>query len=121
MSFESKEITLTPALSRSTGRGGQPKTLLTAAWVVPISSPPIRDGAVVFENGRIAAIGPTPQLLQDHPDAAVHDLGAAAILPGLINAHTHLEFSGCVAGASPTSFTDWILSLAARLGPARDF
>jgi cytosine/adenosine deaminase-related metal-dependent hydrolase len=51
----------------------------------------------------------------------VKDYGDAVILPGLVNAHTHLELSGCAAGEAPASFTDWIGSMPARIGPARDF
>ena len=54
-----------------------------AAWLLPISDEPIRDGWVSVENGRVAAIGSDPA-----PDAT--DLGNAVILPALVNAHTHL-------------------------------
>jgi cytosine/adenosine deaminase-related metal-dependent hydrolase len=58
-----------------------------AAWIVPIHRPPIRNGWVEIERDRISALG--------GPDVAgdVIDLGDVAILPGLVNAHTHLELS----------------------------
>lgn len=66
-----------------------------AAWVLPIVVPPIRDGWVAVEDGRIVGLGSARTL----PDRAepVRDRGqtaeAEAILPGLVNAHTHLELS----------------------------
>jgi cytosine/adenosine deaminase-related metal-dependent hydrolase len=62
-------------------------TILSADWVLPVSAPPIRDGAVAIEDGRIAAVGPAVELGEGtrYPDAA--------IVPGLVNAHTHLEYA----------------------------
>ena len=48
----------------------QPKTLLQAAWVAPMVEPPIRDGAILFADAKILAVGPAKQLSADHPDAA---------------------------------------------------
>src|SRR5258708_29518085 len=96
-------------------------TLITAAWVAAISDPIIKDGAVVFDAGQIAAVGPARQIRAAHPEAVVHDAGNALLLPGLINAHTHLELSNCSAGDPPASFMDWIASLPMRIGPDRDF
>src|SRR5947209_18478116 len=98
-----------------------PKTLITAAWIAPITAPLLRDGGVVFSGDRIIAVGSAVELRREHPDAMVHDAGDAIVLPGLVNAHTHLELSGCTAGDAPASFTDWIDSLGRRLGPAPDF
>jgi len=96
------------------------KTLLTAAWVMPMSGPVVRDGGVVFESDRILAIDNAQVLTDRHPDVGQRvDFGAAIILPGLINAHTHLELSSCACGdppASPASFVDWILSMPRRIG-----
>ncbi|MCA9236776.1 MAG: amidohydrolase family protein [Planctomycetales bacterium] len=61
---------------------------LRARWVVPVVAPPIEGGCVAVSDGRIVAVG--------GPDAArgpVEDLGDVALLPGLVNAHCHLEFS----------------------------
>ncbi|MGH9329239.1 MAG: amidohydrolase family protein, partial [Vicinamibacterales bacterium] len=60
-----------------------------ASWIVPIDSAPIRDGWLAVEQGRVRGCGSdeAPQ-----PAQAV-DLGRVAILPGLANAHTHLELS----------------------------
>jgi imidazolonepropionase-like amidohydrolase len=61
-------------------------TAYRAAWVVPIDQPPIRDGAVRVSGGRIVAVGP-----DEFKNDVLIDMGNVVILPGLVNAHTHLE------------------------------
>lgn len=61
-----------------------------AAWVLPIAAPPIRDGWVAIDRGRVAEVGGPG----DSPPAGVTDCAhPSAILPGLVNAHVHLELS----------------------------
>jgi cytosine/adenosine deaminase-related metal-dependent hydrolase len=73
--------------------------------VLPIADPPIRDGWVAVDRGRIVAVG-RRQPNDGAPDA---DLGRAAILPGLVNAHTHLELSYLHERVPPcSSFVSWI-------------
>jgi cytosine/adenosine deaminase-related metal-dependent hydrolase len=82
-----------------------------ADWVLPIVAPPIRDGWVEVAGGLVTATGAAPRT-----DAL--DLGRAAVLPALVNAHTHLELS-YLRGAIPPAerFLDWIRPLmAARRG-----
>ena len=69
------------------------RTRFHANWILPITSPPIRDGWVDIENGVIVALGQESDVSDI---ASVRDvsLGSYAILPGLVNAHTHLELSG---------------------------
>jgi cytosine/adenosine deaminase-related metal-dependent hydrolase len=52
-----------------------------------MGGPPLDGGWIRIERGRIAALG------RGTPPGSGHDLGDAIILPGLVNAHTHLEFS----------------------------
>lgn len=81
-----------------------------AAWVLPISDPPIRDGWIAVDDGRIAALGARAPA----DDADVVDLGTVAILPGLVNAHTHLELSYLRDEVPPASqFVAWILDIMA--------
>jgi cytosine/adenosine deaminase-related metal-dependent hydrolase len=68
-------------------------TIYTARWVLPIVSPAIEDGAVVVDGSKIVAVGPQSEIIFRFPDARVSDFGQAAILPGLINAHSHLELT----------------------------
>jgi len=76
---------------------------LRARWVFPVAGPPVRDGAIVISNGRIAAVGPA----RGQP---AEDLGNVAVLPGLVNAHTHLDLSGLAIplGSPGQGLTDWI-------------
>src|SRR3990172_954626 len=67
--------------------------LYCAEWVLPISAPPIFEGAVAVENDRIAATGKRSILSKTFFDAVIQDFGNAAIIPGLINAHSHLELT----------------------------
>jgi cytosine/adenosine deaminase-related metal-dependent hydrolase len=80
--------------------------LVRAAWVCPITGPPLADGWVHVEAGRITAIGRG----HDAPAAdRSRDLGAAVVLPGLVNAHTHLELSWLRGRVSPAAdFLTWV-------------
>ncbi len=86
--------------------------LVRAAWVCPITGPPLADGWVHVTDGRIAAVGHG----HDAPAAArTHDLGSAVVLPGLVNAHTHLELSWLRGLVPPTGdFLTWVGRLMGR-------
>src|SRR6185437_5239103 len=60
---------------------------LAARYVFPVEGPPIEGGGVTIRDGRIGWLGPLDGRKPDH------DLGNAAIVPGFVNAHTHLELS----------------------------
>jgi len=82
--------------------------ILRARHVVPVTAAPIEDGAVVIENGAIRAVGPWEEIQGSHQDETV-DLGEQILLPGLINAHCHLDYSLMRDAISPQrSFTQWI-------------
>ena len=65
----------------------------SARWVLPVSSSPIEDGAIAIDGKTIAATGPRGQILAKFPQAELREHGNALILPGLVNAHTHLELT----------------------------
>lgn len=67
--------------------------LYCARSVLPVASPPIADGAVAVEGSRIAAVGSRYEVATRFPEATIQDFGEAAILPGLVNAHSHLELT----------------------------
>jgi cytosine/adenosine deaminase-related metal-dependent hydrolase len=95
------------------------------AWLLPISQPPIRDAWLRTDGGRIVAFGHTRP--GDFTAADETDLGQVAVLPGLVNAHTHLELSW-MRGRIPETddFNAWIARIielkteAARQGGAVD-
>jgi 5-methylthioadenosine/S-adenosylhomocysteine deaminase len=67
--------------------------IYSARWVVPIASPVIDFGAVAVDAERIVAVGETRDVTSEFPHASVTDFGTSAILPGLVNAHSHLELT----------------------------
>lgn len=93
----------------------------TARHVLPITSPPLRDGAVAVEDGRIVSRGPRREILAELGDRAeIRDLGDAVLLPGLINAHTHLELAWMAAEPMPAGdYLDWLRELV-RLRDTED-
>lgn len=69
--------------------------LLTAKFVVPVTSPVIKDGAILIRDGRICDVGTAHDLRISMPaGTSIEDLGDVALLPGFINPHTHLELTG---------------------------
>jgi 5-methylthioadenosine/S-adenosylhomocysteine deaminase len=67
-----------------------------ASWILPIAEPPIRDGWIVTDRDRIVAYGAYGAVTRrapSHAESREVDLGQVAVLPGLVNAHTHLELS----------------------------
>jgi cytosine/adenosine deaminase-related metal-dependent hydrolase len=82
------------------------------AWLLPISQPPIRDAWLRTERGRIVAFGHSRPGDLTAPDEI--DLGEVAVLPGLVNAHTHLELSWLRGRIAETDdFPGWIRSVLA--------
>ena len=93
--------------------GDRPPLLLTADWVLPITAPPIRDGAVLVVGERIRAVG--PQRTIETPPSAVHrHYDGAAMLPGLVNLHTHLEYTNFGPLSERQPFREWIPALIRR-------
>lgn len=91
------------------------KQLLLAEFVAPMDAGVIRDGAILIDSGVIVDVGNGNELREKYPQAVADDLGAAVIVPGLVNAHTHLELSCLSPGDRPDSFCGWILSLQQRM------
>jgi cytosine/adenosine deaminase-related metal-dependent hydrolase len=90
------------------------RTVLRTRYLFPVDGPPIADGAVLFDGPTTVAVGQFP-LAGKISDATVLDLGSAAILPGLVNSHTHLEFSELAKplGEPGLPFADWIRAVVA--------
>src|ERR1700727_164295 len=97
--------------------------LYLAESVLPISSPPIACGAVRVEGSEIPAVAPAADL-PAQPGEEVVDLGASTLLPGLINAHCHLDFTRFKGALSAKQgFTEWIKTINAlsRSFTTRDY
>jgi cytosine/adenosine deaminase-related metal-dependent hydrolase len=76
--------------------------VLSADWVLPVEGGPIPDGAVAIEDGRIAAVGTASELGEGER------FREAAIVPGFVNAHTHLEYAVYAGFGDGLSFGPWI-------------
>lgn len=88
-------------------------TLYCARWVLPISSGVIEDGAVAVEGTRIRGVGARAALAVRFPAARVEDFGAAAIVPGFVNCHSHLELTAMRSflEAQEDDFQAWLKRL----------
>ena len=88
-------------------------TVYRAAWVLPIVAPPIREGWILTGGGRIVAVGAAgdPRPPGAHGAAEV-DLGEVAVMPALVNAHTHLELSWLRGRVAPAGgFLSWVSAM----------
>jgi len=85
--------------------------LLRSRVVLPIAKPPIDNGAVWVSGNRIAAVGRWADLSARAAESAV-DLGESILMPGLVNAHCHLDYTDLAGEIAPTKlFTDWIKTI----------
>ena len=67
--------------------------IYSARWLLPIVSPMLEDSALAIDGSTIVAVGPRGEIVSAFPNSPIEDFGQAAILPGLINAHSHLELT----------------------------
>jgi cytosine/adenosine deaminase-related metal-dependent hydrolase len=82
----------------------------TARWVFPVRGAPLANGTVTVNDDRIEAVEPHGTRTPDE------DFGNAAIIPGLVNPHTHLDLSGArglIPPTDPDHFTDWLRGVIA--------
>ena len=94
--------------------------LLTARYVMPVTTPFIEKGAVLVRDGLIADVGSAAELLARYPEETVRDFGLAALLPGFVDLHTHLEYSvfrGLVDDAPYSKWKMRLLEKEQRLTP----
>ena len=89
--------------------------IIRARVIVTMDGPPIENGAVAVSGNRIIDVGKFPEISVHHSGQQVVDLGEQALLPGLINAHCHLDYT-CLRGKiSPKkSFAHWIRAINAQ-------
>ena len=85
-----------------------PAAVYAARWVLPVDAAPIVDGEVIVEDGVIAAVRPCRT-----PTNERRDLGDAILMPGLVNAHSHLEYTALRGFLEDVPFFPWIRALTA--------
>ena len=86
------------------------RSIYRAKTLVSMDGPPIDDGAVAIEGEKIVAAGRFSDVQTE--GGRVHDLGEMVLLPGLINAHCHLDYTALRGMIAPQrSFADWILQI----------
>lgn len=92
------------------------KGILRARLLAPLCRPALDDAALVLSGQRILALGGWRDIRR-HQAGPVTDLGEVLLLPGLINAHCHLDYTD-MAGLfpPPKTFCDWIKSITAEKG-----
>jgi cytosine/adenosine deaminase-related metal-dependent hydrolase len=81
--------------------------VLKASWILPIGGPPLRDGWIRVEDDRITALGSGGGVLG-------RDLGRGVLMPGLVNAHCHLELSHLAGRIGARDFVPWVGELVAK-------
>src|SRR5437773_5263418 len=98
------------SVARSPAHGSPTVRILAAAWVLPVASPPVADGAVVVDGERIAWVGRRVELPEAYHGARVRAFPQALLLPGFVNAHCHLYLTamfGRLRGRADR-FTEWL-------------
>ncbi len=87
--------------------------IIAADFLLPISSEPIGDGAVAIEGGVIVEVGRLSALRAKYQDTEIEDFGAAVILPGFVNCHSHLEITAMRGqlDSVENDFGAWLLKL----------
>ena len=85
--------------------------LLRAAFVAPMDGALIRDGAVACRAGVITRVGPAAAVISENRDLEPIDLGRSVLLPGLVNAHAHLELSDVPRPQGSIGFSQWVIAL----------
>ena len=74
-------------------------TAISADWVLPVDGPPLRDAFVAWDDGHIVDVA---------PGRADRHFEGAVILPGLVNAHSHLEYAVYAGFGDGSPFGDWL-------------
>ena len=81
--------------------------ILTARYVLPVSRKHIEHGAVCVHGDEIVAVGTLAEVVQRFPDEEIKDFGLAALCPGFIDTHTHLEYTAMRGLIEDEPYADW--------------
>src|SRR5205809_1855061 len=95
-------------------KSSERRMILRARIVITMDGPPIDNGAVALSGNKVVDVGKFDEIKMRNGGEIV-DVGERALLPGLINAHCHLDYT-CLRGEIPAqkSFTDWIRAINAK-------
>ena len=88
--------------------------LLFARYVIPVSSAHIENGGVLVRDGKIADIGDANTLRAKYPNEEFRDFGIAALMPGFIDTHTHLEYSALRGLMFDVPYAAWKMQLTKK-------
>ena len=89
-------------------------TIFAAGLLLPISAPPIREGAVLVRDGLIEAVGTLDEIGRGNPSAELRYFPHYTVVPGAVNAHAHLGFRRDDPPEGG-SFSGWLAGLIERL------
>lgn len=91
--------------------------IYAASHLIPVSSPPLEGGALAVEQGKIVAVGRLSELTSRY-SAPVAEFPGCALIPGLVNAHSHLELTHFPSWKirkgidySPRTYVDWVVQV----------
>jgi cytosine/adenosine deaminase-related metal-dependent hydrolase len=89
------------------------KQIYKAEWVLPVTAKPFEKGAIIVEDEKIIFVGTQDEIETQslHHHTEVIDFGCAAILPGFVNIHTHLELTLMRGFLEDLAFREWIMKL----------
>jgi cytosine/adenosine deaminase-related metal-dependent hydrolase len=91
--------------------------ILRAKYVMPNSRTIIENGAVATQGSQIVDVG-RYLAIQNSGTAPIYDLGEAVLMPGLVNAHTHLDLTSIADSIQRVpKFTDWIFQIVGKRTP----
>ena len=82
--------------------------LLLAEHIIPVTSDPIDNGAVLVRDGRIVEIGGAQRMKLRYPEEEVRDFGQCAIMPGFVDCHTHLEYTVLRGIVHDVPYAEWL-------------
>jgi aminodeoxyfutalosine deaminase len=87
--------------------------IISARYVLPISAELIENGAVVIDGNKIKSVGTLAEVREKFPETEIEDFGESAILPGFVNAHSHLEITAMRGYLDDVEadFYSWLMKL----------
>jgi cytosine/adenosine deaminase-related metal-dependent hydrolase len=95
--------------------------IVTADWVLPVTGPPIAGGAVLTDDtGRISEVGPLAGVVAAAPHDTLERFDGCVIVPGLVNAHTHLSLTVLAGLVPPMPMRPFLARVTAAIDAMSD-